>query len=237
VLIRRNATEEWRRPSSTFNGALGEPVILMDASPGPWDVRVVPRGWPAVEVERVETDGGTVVVRMPPGPAIEGRVVDPDGRPVNDAEVRLAPLDELPPWSAATVRCDTGEDGRFAFRGIPAEPRRLVAWAWRLGYAALGPVQPGTGEVELRLPPKLALRGTVRGGTGEPLPDVPVTLLLPGGHPVRTWRTRADGAFEFHAAPPGVSLTLLVRPPGSEAPLVREIAADAPRDGVEIVVR
>jgi len=66
-------------------------------------------------------------VRLPPGVVAEGRVVDPDGRPVAGVGITARPeavdADGNPAWRLrwhGTAK--TGSDGRFVFVGLAAEP-------------------------------------------------------------------------------------------------------------------
>lgn len=85
---------------------------------GSWNLRVRPRlGTEESEVLLpLELPAGDQVVRLPSSLwTFRGRMVDPDGKPIGRLTLRLA---ESNGGGAQTTRSD-GEDGRFAFEGLP----------------------------------------------------------------------------------------------------------------------
>lgn len=83
---------------------------------------------------------------------VNGRVVDAEGRPLRDVEVRLIP--EVPGARAAVTRTVTDVDGSFRLRAVEGGVRLL---AERIGYAPLR-----SDVLALRAADSLELRVTLR---------------------------------------------------------------------------
>ncbi len=154
---------------------------------------------------------GPETVRLLPGIAVRGRVVDLEGRPL--AGVRLTGLhrdaegetvDLVGPRSAA--------DGSFAFVGlpVPSEGREVLVFSWRDGFApgAASPLRvPAGGVAEgvvLRMRRLAPVRGRVEDEGGAPVEGL-VTLrwepdggMRPFADRFTTWTrvpTGPDGVF------------------------------------------
>lgn len=132
------------------------------ATPGDEPLRTV-----GAEVELVDGQRTSVVLRFSPGPRLTGVVVDGRGQPVAGAEVRAAPASllesafgegELQPFSfrarrewlsGSSMAWYTGASGRFTLTRLPPGP--LVVSAYRSGYtlderATPGPVRKLEGK-------------------------------------------------------------------------------------------
>jgi hypothetical protein len=136
--------------------------------------------------------------------AIGGRVVAPDGTPVDGADVLII---------GTARRARSGADGRFLVSGIP--PGEVELLVRKLGFAPAGGalfVMPGRRfDLEVRLPALTTLRtvtvktqllneirGVITDSTGTTLAGVQVTLA---GQ--RRMTTGPDGAFVFANVEPG----------------------------------
>jgi hypothetical protein len=108
------------------------------------------------------------VVREPkPGAAIEGRVVDVEGKPIADVLVR-ARSEATPPEDAAVARSDAG--GSFRLTGLGSGTYFLRTWADGYRRATREHVPAGSGALVLALTPTLRLVGcVVAKATGRPL--------------------------------------------------------------------
>ncbi len=140
----------------------------------------------------------SAVLVLHPGIAVNGRILDRDGRPISGATVRFG--DNQP--ESSTVSTDAF--GRFHVRN--AVPRETVVTAQAAGYAPeMQPVkvQPGLASVELRLGPGNTIRGRVVDREGHPIVGAFVGPLRWRGHQtLEGWvETDALGKFRWNGAP------------------------------------
>ncbi|MBI1854136.1 MAG: carboxypeptidase regulatory-like domain-containing protein [Planctomycetes bacterium] len=154
------------------------------------------RGYVRVAASQV-TDLGDVLVRS--GGALRGRVIDPEGAPVEGATVRAG--DRLPfgvpGFGVATDRgpgnASTGSDGTFLLQGLPTErARTIVATHPDFAPAALDRVIPvagvETGVPDIRLSRGSSISGRVTDPNGKPI----VAAVV---------RVRSDEAARFDVGP------------------------------------
>jgi len=203
---------------------------ISDAASGRFALQVAAHGFapqqvPGVELPRGEAtvDLGTVI--LAPGAQLEGLVTDPDGRPLEGAEVTVVEGgfaffrpqrgggDESEPLR-------TGADGRFRVGDLsPGEPLNLLVK--RQGYAQrhVQGVRPPTEEpVTVVLEPAGRLSGVVMDEAGSPVENAFVTAVQSAGGPrfstgYSHGRSDEDGAFALDDVPPG-EITLQVRAEG-----------------------
>ena len=163
-----------------------------------------------------ETDLGTV--RLEPGAAVRGRLLDPDGSPAAGAKI-YAGLERLP------ERGQPDASGRFALRGLaPAEGFLRVALAgcevlvlpWQAAAGATADLP----DARLRRAAG-TVRGRARARSGAIPPDARATLSYEAAMGFagidREAPVGADGAFEFLAVPAGrwrLSVSVPDRPTG-----------------------
>ena len=168
----------------------------------------VPRG--AVSLHALAPDGRQGLSRVTIGAKAETarvRIVVADGAeltglvrdqrgPVARADVRIV----AEPESLEVAAFETGLDGRFTAKGLPAG-RYSVRAQQGLGRRAtvVGIELPGAMPLELVLSDSGQLRGVVNDGSGTPVEGADVSLHWPQGlgEVQRTARTGADGRFEF----------------------------------------
>jgi len=149
------------------------------------------------------------------GLVITGRVTDPEGKPVDGAEVKTLPSPGDDP--NVDLSSQTGVDGRFTLAGLPAmkelwlnathRQRRLIR---RLRVETEGHgenTEPVTFDVQLQ--PAAVVRGRVL-VDGQPQSGVRVTLMPSLAYrnevymvSVDTVKTDEAGRFEFDVVPPG----------------------------------
>lgn len=163
-----------------------------------------------------------------PGARLAGRVVDPGGKAVPEAEVFL--VDRLPADERARGRkpdAVTGRDGSFALddlqRGVPHH--LFVKADGYLGKEVRGVRPPGSGQVLVRLEPAAVLSGRVLDEAGDAVSGAQVGLTWhaileddperrPVGRPLeRSAVSNAEGRFEVADAPRG-EVRLTVRAQG-----------------------
>ena len=245
-------------PEGAFSGALPEGRD--------WLVEIAASGLPTrlIRKVRVEPNGegkSRLEIEIPDA-RIFGRILDDQGRPVEGADVALAPDDEFP------LRASSNEKGGFEFRGVPAGTVQVSA-TLRQEEAFAEPVTLDLGEaqdvgpVELRLVRGRAFEGSVVSNRG-PVPGATVAAIsfLPPLGMVAEGRTRPTGEFRLVlpasvqlvglvVSPPGSSLRAFTLPVGVKAPPLQvtddagtlrvRVAADEPpprlalfQDGVEI---
>lgn len=158
--------------------------------------------------------GGTENVRIelrPNGGAVEGIVVDPTGRPVAGAVVRvgegrtegiLGTPQGAPPLPAQ-VRTDAA--GRFRAIGVPdgtqpVQVRTVDLSPWR------GTCEVAAGTtvaVRITLAAGITCTGIVRGEGGEPATDADVSVGDPGDFVLLRTRSGRDGTFTLAGLPIG----------------------------------
>lgn len=168
----------------------------------------------SVTVSADETSSVTLLVREELG-AVEGRVLDDAGDPVEGATLTLTFPDE------STESTDSDADGAYAFTGLDAGDYS-VAIDPPAGYEV-----PEGEPVEQNVTVELGATSTAdfvvapAAGTGSvagavlngsmPIPGATVTLASDGGTE-RTAETDGEGAFGFTALEPG-DYTVTVEPP------------------------
>ena len=179
-----------------------------------------------LELPREESvqDLGTFVLKR--GAALEGRVRDPSGSPVADAEVWVSQPGDSPRILAAAEAAGpaarTRLDGGFRLQGL--DPEQAVGLEiCRRGHLTAGllldsvPAEP----VEITLSPAARVAGRVVGPNGEPVPGAQVEAELerepdssgpfpslsvspcPLGSGSRSASTGLDGSFLLEALEPG----------------------------------
>jgi protocatechuate 3,4-dioxygenase beta subunit len=138
--------------------------------PGTYDVEVIPEGYRSEERSEVRlrdgktADLGTIVVRV--GGAVDGRVSDEAGEPVEEASVRAS-------WTTPEQRyrsrqTKTDEQGRYRLAGLPeTDPVELNVFATGFGRVEREGVTPGERDVDFTLTPAGRVTGRVRLPSGE----------------------------------------------------------------------
>ena len=135
-----------------------------------------------------------------PTPEVRGHILDADGNPVGDAEVRL--VAPAPPW---TVLRDARSDaaGAFSFAHLPLQRVHVAADHDPGGAETSADLIPAAGrslDVTLVLSPAAAVRGQVVDGDGKPLKDATITVDgVPW--PVASASSDVAGAFRLAVVP------------------------------------
>lgn len=255
---------EAREPRPGYEAATnaGGRFEIADLPAGSFDLVVRGRGYAPLTVPGLsvpqgkgETDLGTVM--LAPGVALEGFVVDAQGRPVEGAEVRVqeagstdrfAIIRDAEPGPPDAL---TGLDGSFTVEDRRASETVDVT-ASREGYVpgkAPGVQVPAEQPVRLVLQPASAVLGRVVGPDGKPIPQARVIVEemaasnSPGLRITSFLQTRReitdqDGSFRIGGVAPGpIQIRALAR--GWQSAELANLEVPAGRDlkGVEIVLQ
>ncbi|QEL18873.1 carboxypeptidase regulatory-like domain-containing protein [Limnoglobus roseus] len=189
-----------------------------------------------------------VTVRLDPGHAVRGRVVDRAGKPVNDAVVRFGRGGFL---GDAGGEERTDQDGRFAFDSLPADPTFSVS---ARGYSERNGQKlslDGRETTVVTLEPEAAVRGRVLdAGTGKPVAAFTVSLTFSPDRrktdptagilarltdPGQTFAA-ADGRFAVGPLTAGMPFQVTVTAGGYRRGVVRRAEAGQ-GDGDEVEIR
>jgi protocatechuate 3,4-dioxygenase beta subunit len=228
---------------------------IADLPAGRFDVSAAAGGFAPLTVPGVElpagggrADLGTLLLE--PGLTLAGRVVDPQGRPVAEAEVHAGGAETLglgghmvEPRKEPAV---SGPDGRFEVPDL-ARGERVDLMVKRRGYTEgrlPGVGVPAEEPVTVVLQPASTLAGVVVDDDGDPVEGA---MVLIQGEPAPGWpfagnvgrgRSGEDGRFTVEDVPPG-RLGAMVRADGflvhEEGGL--EVAPGEDRDDLRFVLR
>lgn len=226
-------------------------VEVMTDAEGHWRFNEMPTGWNFVYVRVAHPDYvATFMQRQAPKPsdfelkakkadiildegvALDGRVLDDQGRLISGANVSLGAVRR--PRERDYPSTATDAQGRFRFGHIPAGTQTVTAQAAGRAPALTDVVvAPGIKPVELRLGPGHLLRGRVVNREGKPLDGVTVQAMDWKGHMSLDWTTKtsAEGRFAWDSAPPEPLLLTLTKP-GFVMLGQREFLADKPEQTV-----
>ena len=142
-----------------------------------------PRDVPGLEVPTGEGEHALGTVILLPGAALEGRVVDPRGQPIGDAEVQVVAAGRRTPFGAFFLREQEEPAARSAadgwFRVTDLVPGQAVdVQVFRRGYGAaeIPGVVPPAEPLAVTLQPAVRLAGRVVDPAGEPVAGARVNL-------------------------------------------------------------
>jgi beta-lactamase regulating signal transducer with metallopeptidase domain len=188
-------------------------AIISHAVEQPYNVSVQARGYEPLESVRLTPSAGqTKVVTVKPSRPARGVAVDPQGKPVVGAEVRLY-LERSENSSHmhgqhGPVLATTDEAGRFTLDTLKEQPTYLVLVKSKAGGLGLSPnLRAGQDGIRVTVGPKLAIKGKVMPSAGVGVgPRVPAAVTViqflgadpqqPSTYPLRTRVTvDRDGRF------------------------------------------
>jgi uncharacterized GH25 family protein len=223
--------------------------------PGSWDLLARAPGLVATVVRgivvgpgREPMDLGKVVLRR--GATLDGQVVDPQGKPLADCQVRifLSGGMTLARFFAAgaqeeSLETRTGADGGFTLAGLP-EGRPVTVQVSGKGYssATLPGIQvPPEPPLRVTLSPSSRISGRIVDESGTPVTRAQVLAVAEGGGPGgggAAGPLDANGGFVIENVSPG-RFTLAVAVPGFLPAQRRgiEVAAGKDVSGLEVVVQ
>lgn len=240
----------------TVNHPKGEFTL---ETPGPSDyvVEATAAGYaPSFSAPATVEPGKSVnnlIVRLGRGGTIQGRVVDPEGKPIARARVMTQDNtwtdDEFTraigiqfPTNATTVDVRTDDAGRFTCTGLKPETYQLVITA--AGHTTFNKqnFQVSEGVVTQAGDLQMARGGTVRGtlfdASGKPVANGTVRLRAIDNTvyvPTMSTRTGGDGKFVINNCPPGRFTLSGMRSGGSEGNPFAELL-DANSSQVNVIV-
>jgi protocatechuate 3,4-dioxygenase beta subunit len=224
-----------RRAETDAGGRFELPAVLGDDHA----LYVQAEGYVAEGPLRYREEESPITVRLAPAAAIEGRVVDARGRPVEGAVVALSAQEHgrepvipaadrlgvtsgpVPPIAAAgaglrpvTGRVATRSDGTFSVTSLRPGNYTLAVGHEDYAPAEVGPVHATAGSAQrlgdLVMRQGTALVGRVIDAEGRELEAIPVELRSDADRFPRLAVTGADGSFSFRVAAPGeLSVTAL----------------------------
>ncbi|MCK4324624.1 MAG: carboxypeptidase regulatory-like domain-containing protein [Armatimonadetes bacterium] len=221
--------------AETTTGEDGRFTLTIEGNGEPWPRWAVGAtkdgfglGWTMVELSESEE----IVIRLHQATIVAGRVVNPDGQPIEGAEVVVAETsgkeerDSIYLWSRFAET--TGADGHFEFSGMPlGKFVRLSARA--SGYVLYsGSAQPVELMADLEI--ELERGGVITGrvvADGKPVPEVEVWARREHPYYERSMaRTGADGRFELDQLKAGMQTVYVEAPKGWTAEVVRHVTAN-----------
>ncbi len=177
------------------SGALAPPEVIAEpgAAPGMADMAIV--GWKPdhlpVQAHLAAERTGTWPLTLRRAGRLEGRVLDPSGRPVEGAEVRIAGLPGY--WVAGSVlllQTITAADGYYMLSGLPpGDFHQVVAAKGGLGRAGAS-VLPFTETVvarrqDLVLKHDVRISGVFEDAAGRPIGGVDLGVTSRGNAAIR----------------------------------------------------
>jgi hypothetical protein len=168
---------------------------------------------PKLVTEPTGPDRKTITVTE--GATVRGRLVQPDGKPVADAEIGLRSHIQFAGESFPEVRIGTREDGTFAITNVPAGhiwnvyPKMESLAARGLAAGAMACETRDDGEEvdvgDIRLLPAYTLRGRALLSDGKPIPpEMHVDLIADQGADTQTTVIAPDGSFELKGLAKGI---------------------------------
>jgi protocatechuate 3,4-dioxygenase beta subunit len=172
-------------------------------SPGPFHLRAQAAGRQEAELRNLEVKPGqdlaNLEIVLPPGAAIEGRVLSPEGKPVSRAIVAV--LQEsanrfvFTPQSRAAA---PDGDGRYRIDGVPPGQHTVEARAEGYRRAVRNVEVVRTTPVDFALERGLEVSGRVMDGAGTAIPGAQV-MLVSGGDVFHALGalSEADGSFHI----------------------------------------
>lgn len=190
--------------SESFRQA-GGAFRMVGFAPGEWDLEVGSAKHAPATVRVTLPADGPVALVLAREATVSGRVLDPAGRPVEDARVEVGRAGVSSLSFFGKDEHDTDAEGRFELDGLP--PGSITLQASAAGFAPSAPAplaleagQPLSGvTLSLRVGGKIL--GEVFGPEGRPAADQTVWIASQG-FSVRP-ETDAEGRFEVTGVPPG----------------------------------
>ncbi|MDX1966471.1 MAG: carboxypeptidase-like regulatory domain-containing protein [Planctomycetaceae bacterium] len=166
--------------------------------------------------------------------SVTGRVVDDQGKPLADVEVRIGDLAAKNGGRyeiAADSHVQTDADGRFRFDGAPVGTASV--WIHKSGYVrpGLGPtIETPATDLELEMRPSAQLKITVDFSAAARPEGYIVHVIPEGGEKVGKWsgsgNIDAEGGITYEDIPPGRYVVRGRPNPGSDAQQTPDVLLD-----------
>jgi large repetitive protein len=238
----RGETSTRTGPDGTFRleglAAIPSGVPLMASHTG-----FAPAERPGVTLKAGQALTG-IVLTLPVGLSVKGRVVDEASQPVAGAEIRVSPSEGRGParifrrviGGASPPNAVTGADGSFTAAGLAAGSYDVTAshdgFSPKTASALPAPAKQPMGWPPIVLSGGVAVSGVVHDDQGAPIVGATVTLLGEGAEPSPT-ATDGTGAFRVSNLAKGRPLMLTAAAPGFA---FSSRSVTPPADGVTIVL-
>ena len=157
-----------------------------------------------------------VVIDLRPGDhEVAGRVLGPDGSPVESGSVGFVPAAQHKTGPGIATRVPIADDGSFRVTGLEAGAGDL--WVWAHGFEAQRvPARAPSDAVEMRLREGHSVAGVVATREGDPVAGVSVRLERRFGGWTETGTVKSDakGRFSFRGVGDDARLHVRVRRDG-----------------------
>lgn len=209
---------------------------ISDLEAGTWRLVATSRGFArpeaqVLEIGHAEQIEGIEIVLLPAA-RVSGRVLDPDGNPVEDAQVAqridIANLQELTLDNGSRPEARSREDGTFDLRGLPIGTLSLVANSPHFAESEAFTAELASAEhledVVLTLRRGARITGEVFDVEGELSEGTTVMTQTPVGGDQKRTVTDENGTFEFEHVTPGKRQVIAMMNTGGE------LEGDASRD-------
>ncbi|HTY42350.1 MAG TPA: carboxypeptidase regulatory-like domain-containing protein [Thermoanaerobaculia bacterium] len=222
----------------------GLPAITSGAPLVATHAGYAPAERPGVTLKPGQTLANVVLV-LPAGLSVKGRVVDAASQPVSGAEIRVAPSQGQgrgpgrflrPPAAPSTPNAVSAADGTFTVAGLAAGAYDVTAshdgFSPRTAAALPAPAKLPTGWPPIVLARGAAITGVVHDDQGAPIPGASVSALGEGLDPRQT-NTDGSGAFRLDDLVKGRPLMLAANAPGYG---FTSRSVTAPAEGITVVL-
>jgi protocatechuate 3,4-dioxygenase beta subunit len=229
---------------------------LVDLAAGRYDLSAKRKGFarnelPGISLEQAAGQYEAGTMRLEPGQALQGMVVDPSGAPLDEAQVRIVPKD---PMAAMMMRLSSGQppeavsrpDGWFVLEDR-VEGEILDIAVGREGYVDVikrGLTVPVTEPLTIELTAASTIRGKVLDLDGRPIVGASVGMQRTRGEGrggrsfafsmVIDTDTDQNGEFEFENVEPG-TIALTAKSTGMQPQEMPSIAVTAGKDLTDLV--
>lgn len=199
-------------------------------------VRHVAAGFGPVRLEAVDIDQPELVVRLPIGRILRGRVVDERGGAVGGLRIHARRTEDR---YSELARTNSDARGRFALGGLPREPVLVSVFTQGTAWAPLPPVRVADdGLLVLRVHRGAVCEVVVRDPDGKPVRGALVNLSAQDApYGWQALETDAQGRVHAEGLPPGVRMTAYVRMNDAALPrafVLREVQPDGGRLVVDV---
>lgn len=237
-------TEDGMSALTTTTDSLGKFELFVPAEEGKVTLLAGALGYASSRVEALQIEAGReqkgLVVQLPPGLEVPGRVVDARGMPVSGATIvarRSEPGREGLGFEDIEPRATSGTDGSFLLKGLEKgtyalRVSHLTHATWTVSKIE---IESPTSQVpDIVLLPQAEIRGGVTDAAGQPVAGAIVSGGRPGEESSTMVLSDGDGKFAVGQFSSGESVVLFAEAPG----YVRgEEIVTAPQTDVVLVVR
>lgn len=248
VALRESATQVVGNPFSHPTRKAHEGVTdddgafsFPDVSPGPFQIIATAPRHQRAELRGLEVKPGQdlsgLAILLPAGATVEGKVLAPDGQPLEGADVSVADtsINGLPGFSFQSATTDA--DGQYRIEGISPGPHTLEARA--AGYRRAVRDVEATVEprrVDFQLDRGLEVSGRVVDDAGSPVPDARVFI---SGGTAGSFQSvvisAGDGAFRIPSVEDGTYSLRAAKKGYSAGHIEQDVTvAGAPVSGIEL---